>query len=65
VKASSRGGFKSLWIFIDTHPNTQYALTISENLYTQNGLVRNIPLYGLRGWLQSKPPSDLLNTEFK
>jgi hypothetical protein len=43
---------KSLKSFLDTHPKSQSALKISNNVRAKQGTLEEIPLYGIEGWLQ-------------
>jgi uncharacterized protein len=52
VKAASRGGFKSINLFLESHPHSKTALKISENPFDKSKPIENIPLYGLQAWLK-------------
>jgi hypothetical protein len=47
-------GYKSIHNFLDTHPNSTTALTITENPFDKEKPIRNIPLYGLEAWLKDR-----------
>lgn len=51
VKSGSRGGYKSIHQFLETHPRSTVALKITENPFDNQSPIQNIPLYGLEGWL--------------
>ncbi len=53
VKAGLRGGLKSIALFLESHPHSTTALKISEKIYEKNGLVQNIPFYGIKAWLEN------------
>jgi uncharacterized protein len=54
VKSGTRGGYKSIHHFLNTHPNSKTALKITENPFNKDNkeeTIQNIPLYGLQAWL--------------
>lgn len=54
VKSGTKGGLKSIQLFLDTHPHSPYGLKISEGVFATHGRVREIPLYGVEAWLGVK-----------
>lgn len=52
VKSGTRGGYKSIHHFLETHPHSKMALKITENPFDNEKPIQNIPLYGLEGWLK-------------
>ncbi|MDR3491913.1 MAG: ATP-binding protein [Gammaproteobacteria bacterium] len=53
VKAGSRGGLKSLAIFLETHLNSTLGLKISESQYDTQSKIQNIPFYGVEAWINA------------
>ena len=53
VKASVKGGMKSLAIFLNSHPNSKYGLKISERYYSKHGNLVEIPFYAIESWMKS------------
>ena len=52
VKSGTKGGMKSMNVFLDNHSNSTYGLKISQSIKQQNQRVQEITLYGLEGWLK-------------
>lgn len=50
VKSSLKGSMKSLQMFLDSHPNSNYGLKISEGPFSKQTYLVEIPLYGLGSW---------------
>lgn len=55
VKASVKGGMKSLALFLGSHPNCTYGLKVAESFYAQQNKLIEIPFYGIESWLKSSP----------
>lgn len=53
VKSGTRGGLKSMHIFLDSHPASRYGVKISEHPFAMHGNVREVPLYGIEAWLKA------------
>lgn len=53
VKAGIKGGMKSLKSFLATHPKSPIGLKISNNIFSKQDSLEEIPLYGLDTWLNS------------
>jgi predicted AAA+ superfamily ATPase len=53
VKSRSKGGMKSLKMFLETHPKSSYGVKISEGPFSKYGSLEEIPLYGIAGWLST------------
>lgn len=51
VKVRSKGGMKSLRVYLDTHPEAHYGVKISERPFSLHGHLEEVPLYGISGWL--------------
>lgn len=54
VKSGIKGGMKSVKSFLDSHPKSQLALKISNNIPGKQDSLEEIPLYGIEGWLKSE-----------
>ncbi len=50
VKSGSKGGMKSLQLFLATHKNSPYGLKIAEGIFVKHNNIHEIPLYGLESW---------------
>ena len=57
VKSGMKGGMKSLKSFLDSHPNSPRGLKISNNVYSSQHSLEEIPLYGIDAWLNDDTPS--------
>lgn len=55
VKSGTRGGLKSMQLFLDSHPSSKYGLKVSECPFSSHGRIREIPLYGLEAWVKGAP----------
>lgn len=53
VKSGRKGGMKSLKSFLETHPHSNMALKISNNVPSKHGFLEEIPLYGIEGWVRN------------
>lgn len=53
VKSGIKGGMKSLKSFLDTHPNSTRGLKISNNVYSMQPSLEEIPLYGIDQWVNN------------
>jgi uncharacterized protein len=51
IKSGKQGSMKSMYVFLDSHPRTRYGLKISDGLYARYENIQEIPLYGLKQWL--------------
>lgn len=51
VKSGVKGGLKSIRVFLETHKNTSFGLKISSGIHEGTDRLREIPLYGVEGWL--------------
>jgi uncharacterized protein len=51
VKSAKDGRMRSLHLYLESHPDAPYGLKIAENLFSQHGNIREIPLYGIEAWL--------------
>lgn len=50
VKSSHKGGMKSLGLFLESHPNSKFALKISMGQFSQHDNIIEIPLYALESY---------------
>ncbi|MHB1946585.1 MAG: ATP-binding protein [Gammaproteobacteria bacterium] len=50
VKSASKGGMKSMHLFLESHPNSKYGLKISLGHFSKHDNLIEIPLYGLESW---------------
>ena len=51
VKSGTKGGMKSLRIFLEEHNNSAYGLKISEGYYAKQPTLLEIPFYGIESWI--------------
>lgn len=51
VKSAKDGRMRSLHLYLTSHPHSPYGLKISENLFSQQANIHEIPLYGIESWL--------------
>jgi len=54
VKSSAKGQLKSLHQYLDTHPQAPYGVRISEICFSENDLIRDVPLYGIESFLKDE-----------
>lgn len=54
VKSAHKGGLKSLHLFLDSHPNSQFGLKISAGTFSVHGNLIEIPLYAIESWISSR-----------
>lgn len=51
VKSGKNGRLRSLHLYLESHPQSPYALKIAEHLFSQQGRIREIPLYAIYAWM--------------
>lgn len=51
VKSASKGGMKSLHLFLDSHPNSTFGLKISTGVFSKQARLVEIPLFALEAWI--------------
>ncbi len=53
VKSAAKGRMKSLQLFLESHPNSEFGLKISTGQFAQQNNLIEIPLFGIEGYLYS------------
>lgn len=51
VKSAKDGRMRSLHLYLESHQDAPYGVKIAEHLFSQHNNIREIPLYGIEGFL--------------
>ena len=54
VKSNSKGGLKSLHLFLESHPYSEYGVKISEQGFAKQSHLLDIPLYGIESLFKAE-----------